>query len=189
MAVNLKKGNRVNLTKEAPLLKNVLLKLGWKVRKTDGINFDLDVSIFMLNENGICTEEKKLVFYGNPHSPCGSVVHSGDDRTGAQGEEVNIILDKIPETTHKIVAVITIDEAIERNQNFGMVDGASASIVNADSNESLYQFDLTEDLCDQTAMEMIELYRHDNSWRLKAIGDGYAGGLASALVRYGLEAE
>lgn len=86
MSINLNKGERINLSKEAPGLKNASIGLGWDVNATDtGAAFDLDASGFMLGTNGKVPNDKYFVFYNNIQSPDSSVKHLGDSRTG-QGE-------------------------------------------------------------------------------------------------------
>ena len=65
MAVSLQKGGNVSLTKEAPGLTSVLVGLGWDTRKTDGDNFDLDASVFMLGESGKVLSEKSSILILN----------------------------------------------------------------------------------------------------------------------------
>ena len=83
MAVSLSKGGNVSLTKEAPGLTEVVVGLGWDPRVTDGTEFDLDASVFILGENGKVLNDGSFVFYNNKTSPDGNAVHQGDNRSGA----------------------------------------------------------------------------------------------------------
>ena len=189
MAINLNKGGRVNLEKEAPGLKNVELGLGWNPRKTDGEGFDLDASVLMVNGEGKAIGEGGFVFYNATTSACGSVIHSGDNRTGegeGDDEKVSIDLSKVPAEVEKMVVVVTIDKADERNQNFGLVDDAYIEVRNADGGAPIKRFDLTEDASTETAMVFAELYKKDGEWCFAAKGDGFAGGLQAFLGTYGL---
>jgi stress response protein SCP2 len=110
MSINLSKGQKISLEKEAPGLKRVLIGLGWDVKTGDtGVDFDLDSSCFLLGENGKLVSDKHFVFYNNLSSPDGSVVHSGDNRTGAgegDDEVVKIDLSKVPHDVKKMVFVV-----------------------------------------------------------------------------------
>lgn len=190
MAVNLSKGGRVNLEKEAPGLKNVLLGLGWDVRKTDGSEFDLDASVLMLDENDKAIGEGGFVFYNNTSSACGSVKHHGDNRTGegeGDDEMITVDLSKVPSTVFKMVIAVTIHDAESRKQNFGQVENAFIRVANNDSNEDIARYDLTEDYYSETSLIFGELYRKDAEWRFAAKGDGFAGGLKAYLSTYGIE--
>nr|WP_315015333.1 TerD family protein [uncultured Campylobacter sp.] len=85
MAVNLSKGGRVSLSKEAPGLSKILVGLGWDTNTSDtGAEFDLDASAFLVGASGKVENEKNFVFYNNLVSADGSVVHTGDNRTGGR---------------------------------------------------------------------------------------------------------
>ena len=85
MAISLQKGGNVNLSKEDPNLKKVIIGLGWDPRATDGATFDLDGSAFLLRGDGKVRGDADFIFYNNLTSTDGSVKHTGDNRTG-QGE-------------------------------------------------------------------------------------------------------
>ena len=123
MAVNLSKGGRVSLSKEAPGLSKILVGLGWDTNSSDtGAEFDLDASAFLLGASGKVENEKNFVFYNNLTSADGSVVHTGDNRTGEGDDEaIKIDLSKISPNVKEIDIVVTIHEANARRQNFGMV--------------------------------------------------------------------
>lgn len=190
MAVSLKKGGNVSLTKEAPGLEKISVGLGWDVRATDGAEFDLDGSVFMLTEDGKVADDSGFVFYNNKTSPCGAVVHSGDNRTGeghGDDEVVTVNLTTLPENIKKLVFAVTIHDADARDQNFGMVSSAAIRCVNnADGNE-LTRYDLSEDASVETAMVFAELYRHNGEWKFKAVGQGFEGGLAPMALHYGVD--
>ena len=191
MGVSLSKGGNVSLSKTDPGMKNVLIGLGWDVRATDGQDYDLDASVFLLAENGKVRNDLDFIFYNNLRSTDGSVEHTGDNRTGkgdGDDESIKIKLDKIPADVTKIVFVVTIHDATVRRQNFGQVEGAFIRLVNDDTQIEVTRYDLTEDASTETAMLFGELYRHNGEWKFRAVGQGYAGGLASVCAQYGINA-
>lgn len=191
MTVSLSKGQKVDLTKTNPGLTKVVVGLGWDTNKYDGGNdFDLDSSVFLLGENGKVTTETDFVFYNNPNGGNGSVVHTGDNRTGAgegDDEQVKINLSSVPANIQRIAFTITIHEADKRNQNFGQVSNAYARIFNEESGQELIRYDLGEDFSIETALVVGELYRHNGEWKFSAIGSGYQGGLAALATDFGLQ--
>ena len=192
MAISLQKGGNVNLSKTDPNLKQVLVGLGWDARSTDGVDFDLDASIFMVTENGRVRFDSDFIFYGQLRSPCGSIEHTGDNRTGVgdgDDESLKIKLDKVPTEISRLMVAVTIHEAEERKQNFGMVSNAYIRIVNADNNTEIARFDLSEDASTETAMNFGELYRHNAEWKFKAVGQGFAGGLSALAKQYGVNVD
>lgn len=191
MAVSLVKGGNVSLTKEAPSMNVALVGLGWDARVTDGQAFDLDASVFLVGENGKVLSDSHFVFYNNTTSPDGAVQHQGDNRTGegdGDDESLKIKLDMLPADVDKIVFVVTIHDAQARRQSFGQVSGAFIRLVNDDNQTEVARYDLTEDASTETAMLFGELYRHGTEWKFRAVGQGYAGGLASVCAQYGINA-
>ncbi len=191
MSVSLAKGGNVSLSKSAPNMKNILVGLGWDVRETDGAEFDLDASVFLLTDSGKVRGDADFIFYNNLRSQDGSIEHTGDNRTGegeGDDESIKVNLDLIPAAISKLVFVVTIHDAQVRRQNFGQVQGAFIRLVNNDTNVEIARYDLSEDASTETAMLFGELYRHNGEWKFRAVGQGYAGGLASVCQQYGINA-
>ena len=193
MAISLQKGQRVDLTKDRPSLKNVLIGLGWDINHYDGeTDFDLDASAFMTKTNGKVGNENDFIFYGNLNHVSGSVQHMGDNRTGegdGDDEVIKVQLDKIPSDYDTISFTVTIYEAEKRLQNFGMVENAYVRLIDEDTGEELVRFDLTEDFSTETALVVAEIYKRDGQWKFAAIGSGYDGGLKALCKEYGIDAE
>ncbi|QCW51266.1 TerD family protein [Nocardioides dongxiaopingii] len=191
MVVSLSKGGNVSLTKEAGPsgLNKVLVGLGWDVRTTTGQDFDLDASALSCNEAGKVVTDQHFVFYNNLQSPDGKVVHQGDNRTGegeGDDEVVEVDLAGMGPDVDKIVFAVSIDQADARGQNFGQVTGAFIRVVNSDNGTELARYDLSEDASSETAMVFGELYRNGGEWKFRAIGQGYASGLAGIVRDYGV---
>jgi len=189
MAVSLSKGGNVSLSKEAPGLKAVRVGLGWDTRVTDGSGFDLDASVFLLNDGGKVRSDADFVFYNNKNGGNGSVVHQGDNTTGegsGDDEVVAVSLDQLPADVQKLSFAVTIHEAEGRRQNFGMVSNAFIRVLNADGGTEIARYDLSEDASTETAMIFGELYRHNGEWKFKAIGQGFAGGLGPLAQSFGV---
>ena len=190
MAVSLRKGQKVDLTKGNPNLTKVLIGLGWDTNKYDGgHDFDLDAAAFLLGANGKVTSDDDFVFYNNLTHKSGSVQHMGDNLTGegeGDDEEIKIDLSKVPQTIEKIDFTVTIYEAVERKQSFGQVENAYIRVVDDSTGQELIRYDLGEDFSIETAVVVGELYRHGGDWKFNAIGSGFEGGLASLGKNYGV---
>ncbi len=191
MPINLSKGQKVDLTKGNPGLKNIMVGLGWDVNAFDtGAGFDLDASAFMISENGKCPTEKEFIFYGNLAHESESVKHMGDNLTGegeGDDEQIQIDLSKIPAGISKVAFTVTIYDSETRRQNFGQVSNAFIRIVDEATNTELIRYDLGEDFSIETAVVVGELYRHNGEWKFNAIGSGFQGGLAALCGHYGIE--
>lgn len=189
MGISLSKGGNLSLSKTDPNLKNIIVGLGWDARPTDGADFDLDASAFMVKEDGKVRSDSDFIFYNQTKSTCGSVEHTGDNTTGAgdgDDEAVIVLLDKVPAEIQRIIFTVTIHEAEARKQNFGQVSHAYVRVLNKDSNVEVARYDLSEDASIETAMIFGEIYKHNNEWKFKAVGQGYAGGLAALARQYGI---
>ena len=148
MALSLSKGGNLSLTKEAPGMTKVLVGLGWDARSTDGQDFDLDASAFLLKADGKVRADSDFIFYNQLKSTDGSVEHTGDNRTGegdGDDEAIKIDLSKVPADVDKIAITVTIHEADARRQNFGQVRNAFIRLVNQDNNNEVVRYDLAED--------------------------------------------
>lgn len=189
MAISLKKGGNVSLTKEAPGLTAITAGLGWDARVTDGKDFDLDASVFMCGADGKVISDAGFIFYGNKTSADGSITHQGDNLTGAgdgDDEQVKVDLSAVPAEIEKLVFAVTIHEAEIRRQNFGQVSNAFMRVLNQAGEVEIARFDLSEDMSSETAMVFGELYRHNGEWKFKAVGAGFAGGLAALAGAHGV---
>lgn len=193
MAISLAKGQKVNLTKDNPGMTIALAGLHWDKNQYDsGADFDLDGQAWGLDANGKCVSEDTFVFYGHTQDAAGSVVHSGDNRTGdgeGDDEVITIKFASVPAAVQKIAVTITIHEAEARNQNFGQISNAGIHISNGDTSEQLYSYDLSEDFSIETAVVVGEFYRNGADWKFNPIGMGYSGGLKALCNSYGIDAE
>ena len=190
MAVQLRKGGRVNLTKDMGL-KKALIGLGWDTNRYQGsAPFDLDLVIFECDQNKKCVDEKHILFYHNLQDPEQAIKHSGDNRTGAgDGDDESAIIDfaKIASNVANVVIAVTIYDAAARRQNFGLVDNAHIRMVNTETNQEVLRYDLGEEFSIQTSAIFAELYKMNDEWRFRAVGEGYEKELATLCREYGLE--
>ncbi|WP_407309180.1 TerD family protein [Desulfosporosinus sp. SB140] len=193
MAVRLSKGQKVDLTKSNPELREIIVGLGWASNNsTNNYNYDLDASAFLLGPNGMVNDENDFVFYNNPSGGQGSVNHSGDNKKGSgsgDDEQIRIILTAVPSYIERIAFTITINEAQSKRQSFGDIKSSYVRIVNAETNELLLNYDLGQDFSVETAIVAAEIYRHAGEWKFHAIASGFQGGLAALCRNFGLEVE
>lgn len=189
MTVSLSKGGNVNLSKEAPNLNKIVVGLGWAERSTDGAAFDLDANAFLLNSDGKVRNDGDFCFYNNKIVANGAVEHAGDNKTGAgdgDDETLKVELTKLSADVDRVVFSVTIHEGEVRKQNFGQVRNAYIRIINTDGNVELARYDLSEDASTETAMIFGELYRNAGDWKFRAVGQGFAGGLAPLAKSFGV---
>ena len=192
MAVNLSKGQRVNLEKSLSL---ALVGLGWDTNKYDGTHdFDLDAAAFLLGEDGKVLNDNDFIFYNNLDGRKGAVVHQGDNLTGeGDGDDEVIVINfsKIPNEIKRIAITVTIHDAKARKQNFGQVSNAFVRVAKMSNDQDfsgndILQFNLEEDFSVETAIVVCEIYRHSNEWKFNAVGAGYQGGLEALCRSFGV---
>jgi tellurium resistance protein TerD len=189
VGVSLSKGGNVSLTKAAPGLTGVVVGLGWDVRTTTGADFDLDASALLTGANGKVVSDSHFIFFNNLQSPDGSVEHLGDNLTGegeGDDEQVRVDLSTVPAEIDKVVFAVSIYEGNTRGQSFGQVRNAFIRVVNSADNNELTRYDLSEDASTETAMVFGELYRNGAEWKFRAVGQGYATGLAGIARDFGV---
>ncbi|MET9323874.1 TerD family protein [Streptomyces sp. NPDC003038] len=189
MGVSLSKGGNVSLSKEAPGLTAVLVGLGWDVRTTTGVDYDLDASAILVGDSGKAASDQHFVFYNNLKSPDGSVEHTGDNLTGegeGDDEVIKIDLAAVPADITKIVFPVSIHDAESRGHSFGQVRAAFIRVVNQAGGAEIARYDLSEDAATETAMVFGELYRNGPEWKFRAVGQGYASGLSGIVADFGV---
>lgn len=198
MAINLTKGSRINLAKEAPSLKRLRVGLGWAPNATDtGNDFDLDVTAFGLSLTadgtpvlaGRKTDPDYIVFYNNEKSIDGAIIHSGDSRKGeAGGDDETIIVDlqTLSPAVDEISFIVTVHDAVARKQNFGQVPKSHIALYDDETGNLIARYDLGEDFSTETAVQFGSVYkREDGAFAFKAVGAGYNLGLQAFVEGYG----
>ncbi|MGW1887155.1 TerD family protein [Streptomyces sp. NPDC001970] len=189
MAVNLSKGSNFSLTRSEPGIASVVVGLGWTVNTGPG-DIDLDASALLLGADGRVLSDNHFVFFNNPTTPEKSVRHTGDNKTGAgEGDDEQLAVDfnLLPAQTESVVFVVSIhNEGGSSVNNFGRVRDAYIRVVHQATGLEMCRFELAEDAHDQAAMVFGQLYRRDGEWKFRAIGQGYATGLAGIAKEYGV---
>ena len=175
MSVNLTKGGNVSLTKAAPGLTAVVVGLGWDARTTDGKAFDLDASAIVCNADGKVISDKHFIFFNNLTGE-----GAGDD------EQVRINLAGLPAEAARVVFPVSIYEGDGAGQTFGQVRNAFIRVVNQADDAEIARYDLSEDASTETAMIFGELYRNNDEWKFRAVGQGYSAGLAGIARDFGV---
>jgi tellurium resistance protein TerD len=201
MAISLQKGQRISLSKEAPGLTKIICGLGWDVIKRAGGGFfsnfgnkageeyDLDASVVCLDSAGKLINNRNIIYFGNLEHPSGAIIHRGDNLTGAgDGDDEVIIIDlsRIPANIHKLVFVVNIYDCQARKQDFSQIENAFVRLVNTANNQELARFNLSgKDYQGMTGMILSEVYRHNEEWKMAAIGNGVSvNGLGELVESY-----
>lgn len=193
-SLSLTKGQKLSLTKEHPGFTKILVGLGWNPRRTTGKKFDLDATAFLIGLDGKVRDVNDFVCYLPKlmaHAS-GAVIHNGDNQDGeGEGDDETLSLDlqKVPAEIQKIVIAVSIYAGRQRQQNFGMVDGAYVRLIDPANGNEVRRFDLSEEASTVTSMIFVRFYRRDGGWSLEAVAQGYDGGLKRLCAEHGLEVD
>jgi len=200
MAISLKKGGKISLVKVAEengvaALDNILVGLGWDVNQySGGGDFDLDATVFVCDASGQALKGNDgndgMVYYNN--KDVAGIHHTGDNRTGdgeGDDEAIEVTLSQLNPEVEKLAFTVTIYQAEERKQNFGMVSNAYVRLVDKNTGKELLRYDLGEDFSVETGIVVAEVYKKDGEWKFSAVGAGYANGLLGLCRQYGVDVE
>lgn len=175
MAVNLQKGQKISLDKEAGVkLTKIVMGLGWDAVKSKGFlgfgsksaDIDLDASCILFDEQG---NQLDAAWFRQLQSKDGSVVHNGDNRTGAgdgDDEQISVDLTRVPANVKSLVFTVNSFTG----QNFSQIENATCRIINASNKQEVARFNLST-LGSHNAQIMAKIYRHGNEWKMHAIGE------------------
>lgn len=188
MSINLRKGQKIDLTKKdnGQQFRHLMVGLGWdEVERSGGFfglfgskqeNADCDASVILCGADGKLIGNQIsdcMVFFNNLRHSSGAIIHQGDNLTGAgEGDDEQIMVDlaMIPNNIAKLVFVVNIYDAKKRNQHFGMIKNAFIRLVDTDGRKEICRFDLTEDYSGMTGLVVGEIYRYKGNWKFNAIG-------------------
>lgn len=187
MAVSLSKGQRIDLSKQAPGLQRVRMGLGWDPVKKGGLlgklfgggggdSIDLDASCLMFDEGRQLVD---TVWFRQLRSTDGAVSHSGDNLTGegdGDDETISVDLGRLPARVTGLV--FTVNSF--RGQTFNEVENAACRLVDETSGAEVARFDLREKGA-HTGVIMAVLSRTGGAWSMKAVGKPAGGRTAQEM--------
>jgi len=187
MAISLEKGQKISLEKEAGgTLTKVVMGLGWDAKKNtqekkgffskllssndEPEAIDLDASCVLFDENRNMLD---TVWFRQLKSKDGSIVHTGDNRTGdGEGDDEQIIVDlpRVPAGVKTLVFVVNSFTG----ENFSQIDNAFCRVVNQANDREIARYNLS---CQgtHTAMVIAKIYRHNGEWKMHALGENCSG--------------
>jgi stress response protein SCP2 len=181
--VSLQKGQRISLQKQdGSQLTLVRMGLGWDPIKKRGlfgsreIEIDLDASAVLFADH----QPVDIAFYNHLRSNDGSVMHTGDNRTGAgdgDDESIMVELTRVPAHVNVIFFVVTSYEG----HSFQQIQNAFCRLVDETSRGELARYTLSGGV-PYTAMIMAKVYRDGTAWKMQAIGEGAQGKTPLDLV-------
>jgi len=170
-------------------LLKVCIGLEWSANEGRGEAYDLDLSVFMLDDKGLIPDESCFVFYGNGHSNDSSMFHFGDNKVGnsdllEMAEMIQIDLLKVDLKIVEIIVVVTIHDAFMRKQNFGQIRNSYIRLINDLTKQEIVNSELDEEFSNHTAIEFIRLYKRNNFWNYEVLNSGSSHELPFIVSKY-----
>lgn len=181
----LRKGQKVSIDPQDRGLTKLEASFGWNMQDA---RCDMDVSAFLITGNGKVSDDSWFVFYGQSDSPDRSV-HFAKDTSGRNREIISVDFEKLDPTIQKIVFVLTINEAFEKNLNFSMIQDAYIQLFDGSTNQEIVSYYIEEYYPNVTSMTIGELYLHNGKWKFNPVGNGVHHDLAGQCAIYGVEIE
>ncbi|AVM25120.1 TerD family protein [Bacillus pumilus] len=166
------KGQKLDLTKDNPNIDQIHIGLGWDLT---GEPIDLDMQVFLLNQEDKLLSPNHLIYYHQQQSLDGSVRHLGDHQVGGgyrDNEMIIMQLSRVSPDIHKIVVTATIHDEHERKHHFGQVTNAYVNLTDQITQQEICTFQLTEDYSYCTSIICAELIRGEDEWKISATGQG-----------------
>jgi tellurium resistance protein TerD len=183
----LTRGGNVSLSKMSDGLRRISVGLGWDARAGGGVDVDIDASAILLGVSGKAVSDRHFVFFNNSQSPDEAVAHLTEDPTGEGDDEaITVDLSRVGSDVERIVFVASIYEGAERGQTFARVNNAFIRVIDVDRRVELARYDHADEDTAVTALLFGEVYRHRGEWKFRAVGQGWANGLAGVAREYGV---
>jgi tellurium resistance protein TerD len=193
--ISLSKDDIIDLSKNAPNLKNVRVCLGWdETKDARGEAYDLDAIAFVCKVDAAgkptLISNGYFVYFKHLASGDGAVVHQGDNLTGAgkagaDKEQILVALDRVTQEAGEISFFVNIYDAAKKAQQFGAVRNAFIRLIDDETGCEIARYNLTDDFSGATIVQFGSLFRTDSGWDFKAIGAGFSRELVDVLRAYG----
>jgi len=190
MAINLQKGQKISLSKESGgALSKVIMGLGWDAKKSGGgllkglfggggsEAIDLDASCVVFDD---ANKVLDTVWFKQLKSRDGSIVHTGDNRTGegdGDDEQIIVDLDKVPANVKALVFTVNSFTG----QTFDAVENAYCRMVDSSNKNEIARYTLSAQ-GSHSAQIMAKVYRHNGEWKMHAIGENGHGRTIDSLL-------
>ncbi len=139
-----------------------------------------DLSALLVTDNGKVRTDADFAFFNQPTGPGVQLQPAGPGQPAA----VAVSLNQVPADIAQIRAVITLEDSAG---SFGQLPAPSATITDGSGN-TLYEYRI-DGLSSESVVIAIELYRRQGSWKVRAVGQGYAGGFAALVTDHGVRVD
>ncbi len=186
----IKNGEYMDLIEKVPHLRRVMIGVGWQKRLVEGEYLDVDISIFLLDKNGLTRIDEDFVFYNTTKACDGAVNHLGDSRAGSgDGDDQSIMIDLngLPFDIMKVVFVYSLYDPDIKGHHFGMIRKIFFRLTNKDDGHEILRYLVDdEDHKGGNALIVGTMIREGPKWIFEASCQTLNGGLARVAQDYGI---
>ena len=184
----MKRGANVSLTREVPGLTGLVVGVKWNAGSETALADNLTMATILCGTDGRALSDRDFVFFNQLSSPDLSVQQL-ETALGGDQEQVEIDLNAVPARVDRIVVVVYVNEGPAQRRTLGQLRSCVVRVLNLNGNTELVRSEeLASTLQSETALALGEVYRHNDEWKFKVLGQGYATGVAGVLADYGLSA-
>lgn len=184
-------GDEMNINEKDPTLRRIVIGAGWDVNAFNSDVADFDVSLFMLDKNGMTRVDEDFVFYNQREAVNGGIRHHGDSRTGAgdgDDETISVFLEAVPFDIIQLMVVFSVYKGYEKEQNVSMARNAYIRIVNEENGIEIVRYKMDADIENRTESAVLAavINREGPKWHFKPLAEFYADGLPEIATKYGI---
>lgn len=187
MSKKLKKGQKLNISNALEVLDKLAIGLSWNDSHHSEKMRDIDMSAFMVANDGKVPEEPYFVYYNNSHSPDRSLLHKGDNRSGqgvGDDETIWLNLEAVDRSIAEIILVASIYNNDQTIDNFSEVSQIVLRIYNRKPDVEIAQYVINTAHTNATAFQLGRFYRSYGNWFFEALEEGRTEGLLAFVDQY-----
>ncbi|WP_431843493.1 TerD family protein [Calidifontibacter indicus] len=180
------KGANVALTREVPGLKGVVVGVDWDAGAERFLHDSLTLLTVLCGSDRKALSQHHVVHFNQMVSADLSTGQV-EQAMGGDDEQVEVDLAGVPDDVQRIVFVLYVNEGGGGRRTLGQLKRLVVRVLDLDSGNSLVSTDdLVPGLGGETALSLIELYRHSGEWKLRVLGAGYSDGLKGVARDFGV---
>lgn len=180
------KGANVALTREVPGLQGVVIGVDWDAGAERFLNDNLTLLTVLCGSDRKALSQDHVVHFNQMVSADLSTAHV-EQAMGGDDAQVECDLSAVPQEVQRVVFVLYINEGGGGRRTMGQLKKLVVRVLNLDGGASLIStVDLAPGLSGETALSLVEFYRHSGEWKLRVLGAGYSDGLKGVARDFGV---
>jgi tellurium resistance protein TerD len=182
----MKRGANVELTREIPGLRGLVLGMSWNAGGERVLDESLVFAAILCGADGRARSDRDFVFFNQLSSPEQSV-HRLEEALGSDREQIEVDFAAVPTEIDRIVVVLYVNDNPAQRRTLGQLRSCVIRVLDLANNRELVRSEeLAPAFSAETAVALGEVYRHQGGWKFKVIGQAYDKGIAGIASDYGI---